>query len=270
MLMANKGLWLARLLMLALPASEMRAQVTPPYQTAPPAVIADDPRIWGLGRARGYGWPSLAERILPTGYQERRLISGCGACIPELGVRLLRHPDGHVEGEAFVITNPSQVADTARRWFRRTPTACEPWLGGGYGDLKRCAVNLTTDVTWHKLWDSLEVAGFGQLQGARWPRPGLSRAEIEEAVAKYDSLQRSGACGDVGTRSLDIEELNGAERRQARFVCIEVATSSDTQRAIDIVALLRRLFLTGPARAARQTREPLLLNLSDTPSEIDS
>ena len=68
MLMANKGLWLARLLLLALPASEVRAQVTPPYQATPPAVIADDPRIWGLGTARGYGWPSLAEWILPTGY----------------------------------------------------------------------------------------------------------------------------------------------------------------------------------------------------------
>lgn len=240
--------WLAGLLLLALPTSDVRAQVTPPYQVVPAAGIADDPRIWGLGRARGYDWPSFAERILPTGYQERRLISGCGACIPELGVRLLRHPDGRVEGEAFVITRPSQVADTARRWFRRTPTVCEPWLGGGYGDLKRCSVNPTADVTWHTLWDSLEVAGFAQLQGERWPRLGQPRAELEEIAARYDSLQRSGACGDIGARSLDVEDLNGAERRQARFVCIEVATSSDTQRAIDIVVLLRRLFLTGPAR----------------------
>ena len=74
----------------------------------------------------------------------------------------------------------------------------------------------------------------------------------------------------VSPRSLDVEDLNGAERRHARFVCIEVATSSDTQRAIDIVALLRRLFLTGPARPGTQTREPMLLNLPDTPSEIGS
>ena len=195
------------------------------------------------------GLRPLALQRLPAGTREIRVWPAFSLVSPQHMLRILvQAGDRTIAGEIVVTAStPPTLADDARAddsarvddvqtWREALAgrAGCESWQPAHImtEHYDWCSSTRRSEDEWIAVLDSLDslgVASFGSPGGYN-PTPP-TRAQAFEAMRDSTIEWPNPGCGDIGSRHLFVEVLDGAAYRQANWGCLNAPRGDEFERA---------------------------------------